>query len=433
MALAPTEAAAQQADMTGRSVAQLRIFVFVLFFIFGGITSLNDVLIPKLKGLFVLSYHEAMLVQSAFFAAYFIVSLPAALIVQRLGYMRTAAIGLIGMMAGCLLFIPASLSGTFGLFLLALFVLGAGITIVQVVANPLISRLGHAASAHSRLTFAQAFNSLGTTLFPPIGAIVILGNLAAVDPTTLSGAALDQFRAQETQTIVHTYIGLAIALFIIAAAVWAGRKRLTDTPRRENILRAFTLLRRPRFAMGTLGIFLYVGAEVAIGSLMVSYLEQSDVLGLGAEDAGKHLVFYWGGALVGRFIGAALLRVIAPGRMLMAVAVAAVALISLSTISTGALAGWTLLAVGLTNAIMFPTIFSLASEGLGTRAAEGSGIICMAIVGGAIVPLIVGKVADLSTLRTALFVPALCYVIIALFGAYCLRRPATPLAEPASS
>jgi FHS family L-fucose permease-like MFS transporter len=420
-----TNGGAKGAQASG-SVAGLQPFVFALFFVFGGITSLNDVLIPKLKGLFALSYHEAMLIQSAFFAAYFVVSLPAALIVQRIGYMRTASLGLLAMMAGCLLFIPASGSGIFALFLLALFVLGAGITIVQVVANPLISLLGPARTASSRLTFAQAFNALGTTIFPPIGAILILGSLATVDPATLSGAALAAFHVSETRAIVTTYIGLAAVLLVIAAVVWLGRKRLQEVQARDNIIGAFGLLKRPRFAFGALGIFLYVGAEVSIGSFLVSYLGQADVMGLSAEDAGKHLIFYWGGALVGRFIGAALLRVIQPAKMLMGVTAGAICLILVSASSVGALSGWSLLMVGLMNAIMFPTIFSLASEGLGPRAAEGSGIICMAIVGGAIVPLVAGKVADLATLRMALLVPVVCYGLIALFGQYCRRHPALP-------
>jgi MFS transporter, FHS family, L-fucose permease len=211
---------------TGVDLPDLRLFVFILFFVFGGITSLNDVIIPKLKELFTLSYAQAMLVQSAFFAAYFIVSLPASGIVRRIGYMRTAALGVATMAVGCLLFIPASNSGTFAVFLGALFVLAAGITTVQVVANPLISLLGRAATAHSRLTFAQAFNSLGTTIFPYVGSILILGSLATVDVTTLTGAALDDYRTAETQVVVRTYLGLAAALAILAVLIWLRRKRL---------------------------------------------------------------------------------------------------------------------------------------------------------------------------------------------------------------
>jgi FHS family L-fucose permease-like MFS transporter len=405
------------------NAASLQTFVFALFFIFGGITSLNDVIIPKLKDLFTLSYAQAMLVQSAFFAAYFLVSIPAAAIVRRIGYMRTAVVGLLTMTAGCLLFIPASSSGMFATFLVALFVLASGITIVQVVANPLISLLGVPATAHSRLTFAQAFNSLGTTVFPYVGAILILGSLATVDPRSLSGLALDAYRAAETRVVVKTYIGLAIALAIVAAMVWHNRKKLVEAKApKVSMLRAFELLRQPRFAFGAACIFLYVGAEVAVGSLIVNYLMEANVLGLDAESAGKHVPLYWGGAMVGRFIGAALLRMFSPGKVLACAAGMTITLLLVSANMSGLVSGWALLAVGLFNSIMFPTIFSLASEGLGERAAEGSGLICMAIVGGAIVPLITGHAADAVGLKMALTVPALCYAIILCFGIFA-RRP----------
>ena len=416
-------AAASSTNQVPANAGSLQTFVFALFFIFGGITSLNDVIIPKLKDLFTLSYAQAMLVQSAFFAAYFIVSIPAAAIVRRIGYMRTAVVGLMTMTAGCLLFIPASSSGVFATFLVALFVLASGITIVQVVANPLISLLGAPQTAHSRLTFAQAFNSLGTTVFPYVGAILILGSLATIDPRTLSGVALDAYRAAETRVVVHTYIGLAIALSIVAALVWHNRKKLVETKApKVSMLRAFELLRQPRFAFGAACIFLYVGAEVAVGSLIVNYLMEANVLGLDAEAAGKHVPLYWGGAMVGRFIGAALLRMFSPGKVLACAAGMTITLLIVSANTTGMVSGWALLAVGLFNSIMFPTIFSLACEGLGERAAEGSGLICMAIVGGAIVPLITGHAADSVGLKMALIVPALCYAIILCFGIFA-RRP----------
>jgi FHS family L-fucose permease-like MFS transporter len=419
--VAPHRSAEHEASATYS--AHLQGFVYMLFFAFGGITSLNDVLIPKLKGLFTLSYGEVMLVQFAFFVAYFIISIPAAELVRRIGYMRSAVVGLLTMTVGCLLFIPASSNGLFGLFLLALFVLASGITTVQVVANPLISMLGRAATASSRLTFAQAFNSLGTTLFPYVGSILILGSLATVDPKSLSGAALDAFRGVETQVIVRTYIGLAIALLVLAAVVWLRRKDLVEVPPAPTpILRAFNLLAQPRFAFGTLCIFLYVGGEVAIGSLIVNYLMQQNVLGLAGESAGKHLIFYWGGAMVGRFIGAYLLRLFAPGKVLACAAAAVIVLLTISANTTGLVSGWSLLAIGLFNSIMFPTIFTLANEGLGKRAAEGSGVICMAIVGGAIVPLVAGNAADLWGLKHALIVPAICYLTILGFGWFA-RRP----------
>jgi len=409
----------EAASEPSRSSGDLRLFVFALFFIFGGITSLNDVLIPKLKSLFALSYAEAMLVQSAYFAAYFIVSLPAAAIVERIGYLRTATLGLIIMMLGCLLFLPASGAGVFAMFLFALFILAAGVTIVQVVANPLISLLGDPATASSRLTFAQAFNSLGTTLFPYVGSIVILGSLSSVDSATLSGAALAAFRAAETRVIEHAYLVLALVLLIVAVLVWSFRNRLVESVAAPGkLLDAFGLLKRPRFRFGALCIFLYVGAEVAIGSVIVSYLMQPGVMGISAEAAGKHVPYYWGGAMVGRFIGAYFLRIFPPAKVLTLVAATAIGLLLLSSQLDGAASGWALLAIGLCNSIMFPTIFSLASEGLGTRTAEGSGIICMAIVGGAVIPPLTGRLADLSDLKIALVVPALCYAGIAGFGWY---------------
>jgi MFS transporter, FHS family, L-fucose permease len=401
----------------------LRWFVFGLFFVFGGITSLNDIVIPKLKGLFTLSHADAMLVQSAFFAAYFFISLPAAGIVRRVGYLRTAVIGLLLMTAGCLLFIPASSSGLFGTFLVALFVLGSGITIVQVVANPLISLLGDPKTAHSRLTFAQAFNSVGTTIFPYFGSKLILGSLQNVDPSQLSGTALNAFRSEATHVIVTAYTGLAVVLIIVASLVWLRRKRLVESPLEEVTLHhMLELLRQTRFGWGALCIFLYVGAEVAIGSTIVNYLTQANVWGIGQEAAGEHVPYYWGGAMVGRFFGALLLRYFSPGKILACAASIVIALLLISANTTGGVSGWALLAIGLFNSIMFPTIFSLASEGLGARAAEGSGIICVAIVGGAIVPRLYGSAADWLDLKTALFVPAICYAVILSFGIYA-RRP----------
>jgi MFS transporter, FHS family, L-fucose permease len=403
----------------------LRAYLFGLFFVFGGITSLNDIIIPDLKALFTLNNAEAMLVQSAFFTAYLVISLPGAGIVRRIGYMRTAVVGLLTMTTGCLLFVPASRYALFGAFLFALFVLGAGITIVQIVANPLICMLGAPRTAHSRLTLAQAFNSLGTTLFPRVGAIVILGALASVDPATLSGAALTLFRTSATHVIVLAYLGLAIALLIVAAVVWSRRQRLQEiAPEDEPILRSFTLLRRPRFSFGALCIFLYVGAEVAIGSFIVIFLMRDDVFDIDAKSAGGYVPYYWGGAMIGRFLGSYLLRVFSPGRVLAAAASCAIALLVVSMTNTGAVSGWALLAIGLFNSIMFPTVFSLASEGLGRRTHEGSGIMCMAIFGGAVIPILTGRVSDRVPIRMAFLVPALCYVIIAVFGIYA-RRPYT--------
>jgi FHS family L-fucose permease-like MFS transporter len=429
MAMAPGASAAGDYGQAASDTPQvdapgLNYFVFALFFIFGGITSLNDVIIPKLKELFTLNFFEASLVQFWFFIAYALVGIPGARLVKRLGYMRGAVAGLVTMMAGCLLFIPASQTALFPMFLFAYFILATGVVLVQIVANPLISLLGPAKTTHSRLTFAQAFNSLGTTIFPYFGAILILGGLASVTAADLSGAELAAYRTAESQAIVNGYLGLAAALAVVAGVVWLFRNRLKGEKHEQTSLAdGLALLKRPRFGYGAACIFLYVGAEVAIGSFIVNYLMQADVLGLGEQAAGKLIPVYWGGALVGRFIGSAVLRMVSPGLLLASVAAGAITLIAISANSTGALAGYSLLAVGLMNAIMFPTIFSLACEKLGPRAADGSGIINVAICGGAIIPPMYGALADATSLAFALVLPAVCYAIIAGFGVFA-RRPA---------
>ncbi len=425
MALAPGAVETSGSDETHIDAPQLQLFVMGLFFIFGGITSLNDVIIPKLKELFTLNYTQAMLVQFCFFAAYAVIGIPGARLVKKIGYMRGAVAGLLTMMAGCLLFIPASQTATYGVFLLALFVLASGVVIVQVVSNPLISLLGKPATAHSRLTFAQAFNSLGTTIFPIVGSILILGGLATVTADQLSGVELDAYRTAESQAIVNGYLGIAVALAIVAGVVWMFRNALKGEKHEASEgLAGLDLLKRPRFGFGALCIFLYVGAEVSIGSLIVNYLMQSHVMGLQEQAAGKLIGLYWGGAMVGRFIGSAVLRVLSPGKVLAFVSIAAIGLLIISTQTTGTFSGYSLLAVGLTNAIMFPTIFTLACEKLGSRAADGSGIINVAIVGGAVIPLLTGIIADLtSSLAIAFMLPMACYAIIAGFGFYA-RRPA---------
>ena len=429
MALAPDLSASAALDEATADTAQvdapgLNTFVFALFFIFGGITSLNDVIIPKLKELFTLSFLEASLVQFCFFIAYAVVGIPGARLVKRLGYMRGAVAGLLTMMAGCLLFIPASQTALFPMFLFAYFILATGVVLVQIVANPLISLLGPARTTHSRLTFAQAFNSLGTTIFPYFGAILILGSLATVSADQLSGAELAAYRTAESQAIVNGYLGLATALAIVAGVVWLFRNRLKgEKHERTSLADGLALLKRPRFGYGAACIFLYVGAEVAIGTFIVNYLMQADVLAIPEQQAGKLISLYWGGALIGRFVGSAVLRMVSPGLLLAGVAAGAITLLALSANTTGTLAGYSLLAVGLMNAIMFPTIFSLACEKLGPRAADGSGIINVAICGGAVVPVLYGALADATSLAFALVLPAVCYAIIAGFGIFA-RKPA---------
>jgi FHS family L-fucose permease-like MFS transporter len=280
--------------------------------------------------------------------------------------------------------------------------------------------LGKPATAHSRLTFAQAFNSLGTTIFPIVGAALILGSLASMSGDQLSGAELRAYRTAESQAIVNGYLGIAVALGIVAAVVWFFRNALRgEVHAASEGLAGLDLLRRPRFGFGALCIFLYVGAEVAIGSLIVNYLMQAHVMALPEQDAGKLIGLYWGGAMVGRFIGSVVLRVLSPGKVLASVSIVAIVLLFISTQTTGATSGYTLLAIGLTNAIMFPTIFTLACEKLGPRAADGSGIINVAICGGAVIPLMTGMIADATgSLALAFALPAACYAVIASFGFY---------------
>jgi len=400
----------------------LLALVVALFFFWGAVTSLNDILIPKFKSLFQLSYAEAMLTQFAFFAGYLAFSVPAGVLVAKIGYLRGLVTGLAVMATGCLLFWPATLTGVYASFLVALFVVAAGITILQVAANPLITLLGDPRSAHSRLTFSQAFNSLGTTVAPYIGAQLILTSAVVAVPDDSAGLAM--FRHAEAQIVWHTYVGLALLLGIVALVFWRRRRALDGRQvDHARLSGSFGLLRRPRLGFGVAAIFFYVGAEVAIGSVLINYLSEPGVLGLDEQSAGERVSLYWGGAMVGRFIGAWILQRFSPGKVLACFALLAGLLAAISSVSAGALAGWSLLMVGLFNSIMFPTIFSLALEGLGERTPQGAGLLCMGIVGGALVPLLTGVIADATSLGQSLWVPVACYLLIVGYGWYA-RRPA---------
>ena len=266
-------------------------------------------------------------------------------------------------------------------------------------------------------------------LFPLVGASLILGKIKDVKVDQLVGPALDAYRVTESRLVVNTYIGLAVSLALVAAVVWANRNRLKGERHEESSIAAsFALLSRPRFGFGALCIFLYVGAEVSIGSIIVNYLSQPSVMGIDHEAAGGQIWKYWFGAMVGRFLGSALLRLVSPARTLAACAAGAIALLAISTHTSGLVAAYSLLAIGLMNSIMFPTIFTLACEGLGKRAADGSGIINVAIFGGAVVPLATGALADATgSLTMALVLPALCYGVIVAFGLFAVR-PVEPIA-----
>ncbi|HEY2445159.1 MAG TPA: sugar MFS transporter [Rhizomicrobium sp.] len=407
---------------TGKQRSLVALAV-VLFFAWGFATVLIDSLVPKLKGLFALSYTEVMLTTFSFFIGYFFFSIPAGFVVSRAGYLRSTVLGLAVMAAGCLLFAPAAAIGSFPAFLFALFVMAAGITMLQVVANPLMAGLGPESTASSRLTLAQAFNSLGTTIGPFVGAAFILGGGVSLNATQLAPEALDALRRSQAHMVQTPFLAIAMVLVVIAVAFWIMRNR--PTPRVSAQAATFgdvvRLLGRPRLVLGALAIFLYVGAEVSIGSVMTNYLMQSSVLGLAAQRAGRLVSLYWGGAMLGRFLGAYVLRRVTPGTTLAFCACGAGVLATVSSLTTGSVAAWSLIAVGLFNSIMFPTIFALASEGLGEETPNGSALLCMAIVGGAIIPVIVGAVADHGGLATALLVPMLCYIWVAIYGVLTAR------------
>ena len=420
------------------------ITVTSLFFMWGFITVLVDALIPRLKDVFELTYLQAGLVQFAWFTAYGIISIPGGRLIKRLGYKNGILIGLSLAAIGCLIFYPAASTRLFALFLLALFVVASGITILQVAANPYISVLGPEEGASSRLNLAQAFNSLGTTIAPIISATYLLSDTvkSGAEQAAMAPDTLEAYRSAEAGAVQVPFVLLALAFLLLAGIIWriALPRILEGQSSSERSLS--DVFSNGRLRAGALGIFVYVGAEVALGSYMVNYglnlnvheLMQSSPLlermaGLAAAIKGQSvadmdpkgklgvlLTFYWGGAMVGRFIGAALMQKIRPGLMLGLFATLAVAMVVSSTCTTGLAALLLLLGVGLCNSIMFPTIFTLGIEQLGDAKPQGSGILCTAIVGGAVIPPAFGALVDASGFGLALLLPAVCYAYIAGFG-----------------
>ena len=392
------------------------VAVTILFFMWGLLTSLNDVLIPHLKAVYTLTYVQAMLVQFCFFGAYFVVSLPAGMVVRRIGYQRGVVLGLAVAAAGCLLFYPAATAG-YGFFLMAFFVLAAGITMLQVAANPYVTVLGSAATASSRLTLTQAFNSLGTTVAPIAGGILILsaGMLGAADVARMPAAEQLAYRAREAAAVQGPYLVLAATLLVLAALFWMARLPAIKEAAAPEGTRPSILSQR-RLVLGAVAIFLYVGGEVSIGSFLINFLGHADVAGLAPASAAHYVALYWGGAMVGRFIGFAVMRHVSPGKTLAFNAAAAIALVLTAIFTKGQLSLWAIVAVGLCNSVMFPTIFSMALARLGPLTGQGSGVLCMAIVGGALVPFAQGMVADNAGLHMSFLVPAACYLYIFYFG-----------------
>jgi len=393
--------------------------VTTLFFMWGFLTCLNDILVPHLKSIFDLSYARVMLIQFAFFSAYFLFSIPWSKVVNAIGYQKSMVVGLLTMAAGSFLFVPAASAASYPLFLTALIILAAGITGLQVAANPYVVVLGKPATAPSRLDLTQAFNSLGTTIAPKIGGLLILAAapLAVEQLRQLSPQALHAYRVQEAASVKMPYTVIGVALVLLAVVIGSFKLPKIETAAyRPGQKVDDSIWKHPNLVFGALGIFAYVGAEVSIGSFLVNYFGQPDIANLSAKAAAGYVSFYWGGAMVGRFLGAGLLRRFRPGYLLGICAITAAALVTASMLLGGHTAMWTILAVGLVNSIMFPTIFSLGVAELGPLTGNGSGMLNMAIVGGAILPVIQGVIADHVGIHHAFVLPVICYLYILFYG-----------------
>jgi FHS family L-fucose permease-like MFS transporter len=412
-----TTASTVSTDSATANYARPLAVVTTLFFMWGFLTSLNDILVPHLKSIFDLSYTRAMLVQFAFFSAYFLFSVPWSKAVNIVGYQRSMVTGLLTMTVGVFLFIPAASAASYPLFLTALVILACGITGLQVAANPYVVVLGKPKTASSRLDLTQAFNSLGTTIGPKIGGLLILSAapLAVEQLRQLAPQALQAYRVQTAATVKMPYAVIGVALLLLAVLIGASKLPKIETTHAEQ-KSDDTIWKHPNLTLAAIGIFAYVGAEVSIGSFLVNYFGLPEVRGLSAKTAAGFVSFYWGGAMIGRFLGAGILRRVKAGYALAFCAIAAGTLVTVSMLVDGDAAMWTILAVGLFNSIMFPTIFSLGEAELGTLTGSGSGLLNMAIVGGAIVPLLVGAMADRVGLHHAFIIPVICYLYILYYG-----------------
>lgn len=389
-----------------------------LFFMWGLITSLNDILVPHLKSLFDLSYVQASLVQFCFFFAYFVMSYPAGKIVSKFGYKSGIIIGLLIAALGCVLFYPSASLRSYPLFLLSLFILASGLTLLQVAANPYVNSLGSAETAASRLNLTQAFNSLGTTLGPILGGMFILSAavLSADQISQLPAGEVQHYLATESASVQTPYLVLTALLVLISLVIRFSKLPVLSNEIEQDDGKEHSLWKHKHLVLGVIGIFAYVGAEVSIGSYLISLLERPEVASLSAVDASQKLSLYWGGAMVGRFLGSMLMTRIKANRLLAFNATVVVVLLAAAIITQGTFSMWAILSVGLFNSIMFPTIFSLALNNLGGLTGRASGALCMGIVGGAIMPIIQATVADHVSLLVSFVVPLVCYIYIAWYG-----------------
>ncbi|PQO98747.1 glucose/galactose MFS transporter [Massilia phosphatilytica] len=421
-----TSTVAQPRPAQGTTTVPL-IIITMLFFMWGLLTSLNDILIPHLKAVYTLTYVQAMLVQFCFFGAYFLVSVAAGMLIKKIGYQRGVVVGLLVAAAGCAFFYPAA-EGGYGLFLFALFILASGVTVLQVAANPYVTVLGDPRTASSRLTLTQAFNSLGTTVGPLLGGLMILSGavLEASETSGMTPSAQAAYRAGQAAMVQTPYLMLA-GVLVLLAIVFAAI-RLPNIAHDGDTGQAHgktPILAHRHLVLGVGAIFLYVGGEVSLGSFLINFLGDSRVASLSQADAAHYVSFYWGAAMVGRFAGFAAMRYISPGKALMFNAGGAVLLLLCSIFGQGRFAMWSILMVGLCNSIMFPTIFSMALRGLGARTGQASGLLCMGIVGGAVVPFVQGLLADTIGLRASYLVPVACYVFVLYYG-WKYAAPAVP-------
>jgi MFS transporter, FHS family, L-fucose permease len=407
------------AAAVGRYTGAL-ITVTTLFFMWGFLTALNDILVPHLKPIFDLNYKQVILVQFAFFSAYFLFSIPSGVLIDRVGYKRAMVTGLAIMSFGAAMFVPAAKAPSFPLFLAALLALGAGITLLQVAANPYVTVLGPAKTASSRLNLTQAFNSLGTTIAPYFGSMLILSSVSkpGAELQAMSPDAFQAYRLQQASSVILPYIGLSLTLLVLAVIIAAARLPGIPQAVRSHTLHesGASVWKQRHLVLGAVAIFTYVGAEVAIGSFLVNYFGVPAIGGLAPDRAARLVSLYWFGAMVGRFIGAWVLRYVRTGIVLAFNAVAACALVLFSVMSSGHLAIGSILLVGLFNSIMFPSIFALGVAELGPLTGDGSGVLNMAIVGGAVIPLLAGALADKIGIQHAFVLPAACYLYILYYA-----------------
>jgi FHS family L-fucose permease-like MFS transporter len=404
------------------------IVLCFLFFLWGVIVCLNNILIPHLKNIFSLSYSQAMLVQFCFFSAYFLISIPAGAIIQRVGYKAGIVTGLILASIGCLCFYPSAELQSYPMFLFSLFILASGVTFLQVAANPFITLLGPSSTAAVRLTIAQACNSIGTTIAPFIGGYFIFSQLVSPANTTqnVTTAEFANITLQNTQLVQTPYLVLAVILILFAVFVSTttfsdvGKELIEDNlPAKVSEVTHVNinmLFHNRKLLLGAVAIFCYVGAEVAIGSFLVTFISQENIGNISLNEAAFYVPFYWGGALVGRLLGALFMPYFTTNKILTFNSAIAATLIFITIFSSGYTSMITVLLIGLFNSIMFPTIFSLALDGLGKLTVQGSSILCLSIVGGAVIPTLQGVLADLFTIQSAFILPALCYLYVMFFA-----------------